>query len=175
MIGSRRLAHIALALALVAGLSCTTSDSNPLLAPSGEQGVSPSFGVLSTATDLLSCSIQPYAITSKTIGPEGGVIKVGKHQLEIPKKALTQKTRITAEQLPGATNSVRFGPEGLHFLKSAELTISYDNCSAVPLKRQIVYTSEALSILELLRSKDYPKYQYVSSPIDHFSRYAVAY
>jgi hypothetical protein len=56
------------------------------------------------------------------------------------------------------------------------LTISYDNCLVTLLKKQIVYTSESLSILELLtKSKDFPKYDYVTSPIDHFSRYAVAY
>jgi hypothetical protein len=173
----RRLTPLALAFALAAGVSCATSDSGTPFAPSSEPAVSTSFGVLSTstATELLTCSTQRYVITSKTIGPEGGEIKVGRHRLEIPKKALTQKTKITAEQLPGSSNSVRFGPEGLHFLKAAELTLSYDNCSKLRIKKKIVYTTEALSILELLKSNDYPKYEYVSSPIDHFSRYAVAY
>ena len=39
----------------------------------------------------------------------------------------------------------------------------------------IVYTTERLSILEPLFYLDDPKYQYVTSPIEHFSRYAVAY
>jgi hypothetical protein len=38
-----------------------------------------------------------------------------------------------------------------------------------------VYTDELLSILNVLVSKDAVKSKTVTSPIDHFSRYAVAY
>jgi hypothetical protein len=177
-----------LALLLLAGVSCASSDST--LSPSDQQE-SPSFdlagdllggvtnsvvGTLGTATDLLLCSAQPYLSVTKTIGPEGGTIKIGKHELVIPNGALKAKTRITAEQMPGSTNSLRFSPEGLHFERPALLTMDYDNCVVRLLKKHIVYTDESLRILELLtQSKDYPKYDYVTSPIDHFSRYAVAY
>ena len=67
-------------------------------------------------------------------------------------------------------NSVLVG-----FARPAELTLSYDNCTEVRSPKGIVYTSERLSILQSLFSLDYPKYEYVTSPIDHFSRYAVAY
>jgi hypothetical protein len=83
--------------------------------------------------------------------------------------------KITAEQMRGSSNSVRFSPEGLNFKSPAVLTMSYENCSVNLLRKKIVYTDEKLSILELLFSLDYPKYDYVSAPINHFSRYAVAY
>jgi hypothetical protein len=186
---SRRFTTLALAFALAAGLSCTTSDSTSPLAPSGEQQ-SPSFGLigdltgdltsavvgtLGTVTDLLTCSQQPYAITTATIGPKGGQIKVGTHQLDIPKDALSSVVTITAEQVSGSTNSVRFSPDGLRFQQPAALTMNYENCALVLLQKKIVFTSEKLKILEVLQSLDLFRSKTVTAPIDHFSRYAVAY
>lgn len=193
---SRRFTTLALAFALTAGLSCTTSDSTAPLAPSSEQE-NPSFGLigdltggltetvdgltgtlvgtLGSVTDLLLCSPQPYAITRQTIGPSGGVLTVGSHSLVIPKDALSQKVAITAEQIRGSTNSIRFSPEGLRFQKPAVLTMNYQNCALVLLQKKIVYTTEKLKILEVLTSLDLFKSKTVTAPIDHFSRYAVAY
>ena len=182
---SRSFTTLALAFALAAGLSCTTSDSTAPLAPSSEQQ-DPSFGLigdltgtlvgtLGSVTDLLLCSRQPYAVTTATIGRDGGTIKVGTHQLVIPKNALSQKVTIKAEQLSGSTNSIRFSPEGLRFGQPATLTMRYDNCALVLLQKKIVFTSEKLKILEVLTSLDLFKSKSVTAPIDHFSRYAVAY
>ena len=135
-------------------------------------------GTVSTvlnATDLLVCSSQPYQVTRKTIGYEGGTIQVGTHTLVIPRGALRQQTTITAEQMPGRTNSVRFTPEGLQFEQPAGLVMNYRNCLVVLLKKKIVYTDEKLNILEVLRSLDLFGAKTVTAPIDHFSRYAVAY
>ena len=128
-----------------------------------------------SVTDLLVCSAQPYAVTKKTIGPEGGKIDVGSHSLVIPSGALSKQTTITAEQLTGQTNSVRFSPEGLRFEKPAALTMSYKNCLVVLLPKRIVYTNENLKVLEVLRSLDLFNKRTVAAPIDHFSRYAVAF
>jgi hypothetical protein len=193
---NRRFTTLALAFALAAGLSCTTSDSTAPLAPSSEQEA-PSFGLigdltggltetvgdltgtlvgtLGSVTDLLLCSPQPYAITRQTIGPSGGVLNVGTHSLVIPKDALSEKVAITAEQIRGSTNSIRFSPEGLRFQKPAVLTMNYENCALVLLQKKIVYTTEKLKILEVLRSLDLFRSKTVTAPIDHFSRYAVAY
>jgi hypothetical protein len=193
---NRRFTTLALAFALAAGLSCTTSDSTAPLAPSSEQD-SPSFGLigdltggltetvndltgtlvgtLGNVTDLLLCSPQPYAITKQTIGPSGGALKVGAHSLVIPKGALSEKVAITAEQIRGSTNSIRFSPEGLRFQKPAVLTMDYQNCALVLLQKKIVYTTEKLKILEALQSLDLFTKKTVTAPIDHFSRYAVAY
>ena len=133
-------------------------------------------GTLGSVTDLLLCSSQPYAVTTQSIGPNGGVIRVGSHTLQIPGNAVKGTVWITAEQVSGKTNSVRFSPEGLRFEKPATLTMTYDNCALVLLQKKIVYTDEKLKILEVLQaSLDLFKSKSVTAPIDHFSRYAVAY
>lgn len=187
---SRRYTTLALAFALVAGLSCT-SDTNAPLAPSTEQQGSPSFGLIGDVTggltstvtgtvvdvsNLLLCSPQPYDITKQIVGPEGGIIRVGNHSLVIPQGALSSDVEIKAEQIKGNTNSIRFSPEGLRFAKPSVLTIDYSNCSVVLLQKKIVYTDEYLKIKEVLKaSLDLFKKKTVTAPIDHFSRYAVAW
>jgi hypothetical protein len=114
-------------------------------------------------------------VERETIGPRGGSIRVGNHLLVIPRGALSQTVRIKAEQIPGSTNSVRFTPEGLKFKKSAILTLNYRNCRNVETPKAVVYTDEGLNVLEVLRSIDLRKVLQVTAPIDHFSRYAVAY
>jgi hypothetical protein len=194
---NRRLFSLGLALALSAGVSCTAADSpmgpqvpaeqsslllddvlgDDLLSGDGLVGdvLNGTVGTVLGLTDLLVCSSQPYDIEKKTVGPDGGTINVGTHTLEIPRGALKKKTTITAEQMPGRTNSIRFSPEGLQFQKPAALTMSYKNCLVVLLKKHIVYTNEKLKILEVLRSLDLFGKKTVTAPIDHFSRYAVAY
>jgi hypothetical protein len=187
----RRLYVLGLALLLSVGVSCTSTDSpTEVSVPASAEQSPPSFdvigglagdlttsvvGTLGKATDLLTCSPQPYAATTRTIGPKGGKIDVGTHRLDIPKGALSGDVEITAEQVPGSTNSVRFSPEGLHFDKKAQLTMTYDNCVVVLLPKKIAYTDENLKILEVLRSLDLFKKEAVSAPIDHFSRYAITW
>jgi hypothetical protein len=179
---TRRLIQLSLILILSTGVSCTTGESGttePSLGSSSEIPTAlPVVGIPDPpfiSVDVLSCSPQDYAITSKVIGSKGGRIMVGSHQLEIPAGALSQPVTIVAEQITGSTNSVRFGPEGLAFARPAELTMSYANCLSVPAGKQIVYTDEQLKVLELLRSSDRARTKTVTSAIDHFSRYAVAY
>jgi len=197
---SRRFFTLGLAFALSAGVSCTTADgptgiseAQPIEQPSyllgdllGGDGLLTGDGLIGDVvngtvstvlgiTDLLVCKAQPYAVTRKTIGSEGGTIDVGTHRLVIPRGALRKKTAITAEQMTGRTNSLRFSPEGLRFEKPAALTMSYKNCLVVLLAKHIVYTDEKFKILEVLQSLDLFNKKIVTAPIDHFSRYAVAY
>ncbi len=196
---TRRFFSLGLTLALTAGVSCTSADGptgpqvpeqtqessllldnllgDGLLSGDGLVGdvVNGAVGTVLGVTDLLVCSSQPYDIENKTIGPDGGTINVGSHTLVIPRGALKKKTKITAEQISGRTNSLRFSPHGLKFEKPAALTMSYKNCLVVLLKKSIVYTDEKLNILEVLRSLDLFGKKSVTAPIDHFSRYAIAY
>ena len=171
---SLRYSVLGLGLVLALGLGCSADVSAPTEIP-----VAASEGRLGTisqlAPELLTCKTQPYVVAEKVIGPRGGSLRIGSHRLEIPRGALASKVRITGEQVSGSVNSVRLSPEGLHFAKPARLTLSYDNCASVRLLKRVAYTSELLRILEVPPSEDYPKYDYVTGAIDHFSRYAVAY
>jgi hypothetical protein len=149
---------------LTDGLTTTVSDLTGTLA-----------GTLGSVTDLLLCSAQPYVKVTETIGPDGGTIEVGTHTLVIPKGALTFPVTITAEQITGRTNSVRFSPEGLRFQQPADLTLTYRNCALVLVQKKIVYTDEKLKILEVLKTLDLFQRREAKGDIDHFSRYAVAY
>jgi hypothetical protein len=162
-----------MAVVLAAAAACSSEDS--LTAPVAE---SPSASIVDLLSNLqlLSCSTQPYAVTTQTVGQAGGTIVVGAHKLVIPADALTSDVTISAEQVPGSTNSVRFSPEGLSFEKPASLTLSYSNCSRLlSVLKKVVYTDEQLRILDLLPSVDLRLNQTVSAPISHFSRYAVAW
>jgi hypothetical protein len=193
----RRFSSMGLALLLLVSVSCTSADTLTEAPAANDQQSAPSFGLIGdltggltstvdgltstvvgtvgSVTDLLLCSPQPYAKDTEVIGPSGGTLKVGTHTLVIPSGALSTRVTITGEQISGSTNSVRFSPEGLHFDQPAQLTMSYDNCALVLLQKKIVYTDEKLKILEVLGSLDLFKKKSVSAPIDHFSRYAVAY
>ena len=126
-------------------------------------------------TNVLVCAPQPYASATVEIGRAGGQITVGNHTLKIPERALSQRVTITMEQVEGTSNSVRFGPEGLHFELPAVLTLSYKNCPNVKHWKRIVYTDEMLNILEPTVSLDFSSSSQVKGLIYHFSRYAVAY
>jgi hypothetical protein len=53
--------------------------------------------------------------------------------------------------------------------------MGYRNCAVVLLLKRIVYTTDLLKVLNVLRSVDLLGSKTVTAPIDHFSRYAVAY
>lgn len=128
---------------------------------------------------LLSCSPQPYASTTQTIGPAGGIIRVGRHSLVIPAGALSAPVQIRAEAPSDEVSSVRFSPEGLQFNRghSPVVTLDYSSCPAgrLQLLKHVAYTTERLQILNLLTSLDNLLLMKVSAPIEHFSRYAVAW
>lgn len=121
----------------------------------------------------------PKPRTEQTVGPAGGTILVGPHRLVIPAGALTSPVLITAEAPADSVNSVRLLPHGLTFApgKPAKLTLSYANCSLLGqlLPKRIVYTTDLLEILEWLLSADEPLARRVSTSLEHFSRYAIAW
>jgi hypothetical protein len=180
---NRRFVALGLVVALTVGAGCTSSESS--LGPSSPStteapelllgGLGSTVGKVLSITDLLTCRALPYASTTRTIGPNGGVVAVGQYSLVIPAGALQGNVQIRAEQVSGKANSVRFSPEGLKFARPATLTMGYDNCVLVLLPKRIVYTNELLRVLDILRSEDMLRGKAVSAPIDHFSRYAVAY
>jgi len=125
--------------------------------------------------NLLSCSTLPDDKATQWVGPDGGTIRFGSSSLSIPRGALKSYVQITAEQVSDDVNSVRFSPEGLQFGKPATLTMGYSNCQQVDSPKQIVYTDDDLNVVEILKSKDSSRGETVSAPLNHFSRYAVAW
>lgn len=164
---------------LAAGVSCTSEESlGPSTEVPSESLASTLGGVVDALKNLhlLSCSTQPYAVTTQVVGTQGGVIEVGTHRLVIPAGALSRSVTIKAEQVPGNVNSVRFSPEGLQFSKPATVTLSYRNCSLLlGVLKRVAYTDERLKILELIPSLDLLNLRAVTGTVKHFSRYAVAW
>lgn len=176
----RRLA-LALATAILAGCSAQPDLTGPA-DPAPNHLLGGATGLLGGTVQgiqgvLLTCRPLPRQSASAVIGTAGGTIQVGPHSLRIPRGALARSTRITAEILSDGVSSVKFGPEGLQFAKPAELALSYSHCygPGLLLPKRIAYTTDLLAILEILRSSDDLRARVVKAPLDHFSRYAVAY
>jgi hypothetical protein len=171
----------ALAVLLVVCFAFACTEHTPTSAPAVPAAPAAQgdlIGGLLSATGLLKCSSTPFAQSTATIGSEGGKISAGPHTLVIPAGALSAPTTITMTVPTGlSVDAVRFQPEGLRFAKPASLTMSYANCSllGVLLPKKIVYTSDALQILETLLSLDNIFTRKVTGQVNHFSDYVVGW
>jgi len=163
----------AVVLAVVSVLSCTEPTA-PRTPATPESSL---VGSLLGSLQLLSCSPLPYDSASQTIGPAGGVLHVGPHTLLVPAGALDSAVTITGVAPSGTVRLVRFQPEGLTFDRAASLTLSYSNCSLVStlLPKRVVYTNDAMDIVEALLSLDNIFSRKVTGQVRHFSGYAVAF
>jgi hypothetical protein len=70
---------------------------------------------------------------------------------------------------------VRFAPEGIQFLKPAQLTLSYKGCVRPTSADLFVAYLDQGKVLELPPSVDLRVDDEVEADIGHFSRYAIAY
>jgi len=129
------------------------------------------------SVELLRCEPQEYTADAELIGPNGGSLRVGPHQVTIPKGALDHEVVISAVAPVSDLVEVQLQPEGLHFDKPAELKLSYGQCVEPPgwLNLFIVYLSDQGRILEVKTSLDKKGLKAVYTDLDHFSRYAVAW
>ncbi|MFL5577663.1 MAG: hypothetical protein ACJ79S_17040 [Gemmatimonadaceae bacterium] len=126
-------------------------------------------------TGLLGCAPQQQLRATKLIGPLGGRIAVGDHELVVPQGALSQWVQITATQQSGSLAEVDFQPHGLRFAKPAALRMNYSTCTVPPDGVQsIVYLNDSNQILETPPSVDDAKADAVTALINHFSGYAIA-
>lgn len=175
-------------LALIAGLlvlaSCaaevpTGPESAPVSGPAQDFVGQDNHLLGGVLGGVLLCKPQPYASATQVIGAAGGTIKVGRHTLVVPAGALDAPVQIKAEAPSDAVSSLRFSPEGLQFKPghSPVLTLDYSNCPAGRLNilKRIAYTTERLQIITRLLSLDNLVKMQISAPIEHFSRYAVAW
>ncbi|HVH66823.1 MAG TPA: hypothetical protein VM716_03070 [Gemmatimonadales bacterium] len=169
-----------LIIAALALLSCT--DHTPVGPPLRADlvGSSPHTDVIGLTpgpTGLLRCAPLAAASVTQTIGPTGGTLYVGVHQLTVPAGALLAPTTITAVAPSDTVNQIRFQPEGLVFLLPATLQMSYGNCDLLGqvAPKEIAYTTDELRIREYLLSSDDVLSQRVTASLQHFSTYAVAW
>lgn len=125
---------------------------------------------------LLRCEPQDYAGEAAIIGPKGGTLHVGDHELVIPEGALDQEVLISAEAPTSSLVDVNFQPHGLQFQKPAKLTLSYERCVRPTISDLLIaYLGQGNRLLELRPSVDDKSDKDVTAGIDHFSRYAVAW
>jgi hypothetical protein len=125
---------------------------------------------------LLRCEPQDYQADAAIIGPNGGTIHVGDHELVIPRGALLHEELIVAEARPSSMVDVEFQPHGLQFARSAQLTLSYKNCvRPTSAEFLVAYLGQGNQVLELPPAVDRKSDDEVDADIDHFSRYAVAW
>ena len=156
-------------LGVVIGAAACSAEQPPPMQPS-------LLGGVSDVLTVLTCSPLPATTSSAVIGPAGGTLMVGPHKLVVPSGALAYDVKITASIPSEQNNSIVFQPEGLQFARTSSLTMSYANCLLPPvLALSVVYTDDALNILEVLSSSLDLRNQTVTGKLRHFSRYAVAY
>lgn len=190
----RSLMSIAL-IAGVAAAAMSCRDTSPLgvQTPSVLAARAKDPAPSGAKTGLVACS-QSYDSTSMVIGPLGGTLTVGVHQLWIDSLSLTGPVRITAVAPAGNARWVRFQPEGLVFKPGfyataygvnagAALYTSYKDCG-VPLSTslRIAQVSDSLTILGYLQTWVQARKnpwsqanQYIVGLLPHFSNYAVAW
>ncbi|MCC6772444.1 MAG: hypothetical protein IT360_14715 [Gemmatimonadaceae bacterium] len=130
--------------------------------------------------ELLQCEPLGLEVEAEVIGPDGGTLRIGSHKLVIPAGALDEDELIVGTAPMGSLVQVVFGPHGLNFKKSAELTLDYGHCLLPTLlgtgeRYRLAYVNESLQILELPPSKNSRVEDKVVGTIDHFSSYMIAY
>jgi hypothetical protein len=125
---------------------------------------------------LLRCEPQPYDADVAIIGPNGGTLHMGAHELVIPRGALDHEELITAEAPTSSLVDVEFEPQGLEFLKAAQLKLSYKGCvRPTDMEFLVAYLGQGNQVLELPPSTDHKLDGDVEADIGHFSRYAIAW
>jgi hypothetical protein len=130
--------------------------------------------------ELLRCKPQEFAGDAEVIGPNGGTLHIGRHELVIPKGALTSEQLIAGESPTSSLVEVYFQPHGLQFAHSSQLKLSYEHCMRPDnYTYRIVYAEDDFGgrprVLEFPPSKDDKTLKEVKADIDHFSRYMIAY
>jgi hypothetical protein len=136
------------------------------------------LSAVSKTVNALSCKKLPAYFGSAVIGKDGGAVYVGPHRLVVPKGALSGNTLISGYAPSDKNARVTFQPHGLQFAQPANLTMSYAHCSIVSslLPKRIAYVQGGtLNLLYYLPSLDNLGQQEVSSKLNHFSDYVIAW
>jgi hypothetical protein len=159
-------------------LACSESPTAPTAVSAPAEN--PQAGLLDdlfgAADELLFCPTTETLSASETIGPAGGTIAIGPHELRVPAGALSAPVTITATAPAGDHVRVEFQPHGLWFITRPSLRMSYAHCGLLTrLTGKIVYVDDDLQIQEQVTSINDILGQQVTGRIRHFSSYALAF
>lgn len=163
------------ALALTPLLGCAVDA--PVMGPDATATISAALSSTRTGKKLIVCESNARSASgAATIGPEGGRLRMGPHELVIPAGALARSTQIDGSVVGGANVAIRFSPHGLRFSQPAVLMLNYAGCAAASRQAvSVVYVDGATSaVLETPPSSDNKPSQFVRASIAHFSVYALA-
>jgi len=119
----------------------------------------------------VQCNVTAAYDVTKVIGPSGGMLQVGPHELIIPPGALTTDIPVRGVAPAGDAITIQFFPEGLHFKKPAGLILDASSCATVP---DVLYISEIAGENELIEALYSNWWHLVAAPLDHFSQYMLA-
>jgi len=187
--GSLKALLIAVLLAVPMGCDAPSAPQQPLQPPLQPQAsllggvIGVVGGVVGVVVDVASALLSPLVCptdqsytATRTIGRNGGTLKVGPHTLTIPSGALSQDTRITATAPRGSYAEVQFQPHGLTFKRDVTLSVSYAKCGLLQKNNPpvIVYADDDRNILEILKSTLDTRQKTVTGKTDHFSSYILA-
>lgn len=163
------------ALAVLAIACGERSMTGPEALPQVASAPAPALrgGVVSDLLRRVSC-IVPDTV-ALTVGSAGGTLTLGGNRLVIPPNALKSPVRILMMPLLDGTAGVRFLPHGLLFSAKAKPTLTLSTaCVGNPPSSYIVYTDDFGRVLERFKPTARTATT-ISTPISHFSRYAVAW
>ncbi len=164
----------ALSLAVLVAASCTDGPAaGGITAPQG------ALAAHSTGPTLLECPVETSSSASSVIGPLGGVVSVGGHQLVVPPLAVPIPTQFTVT-VP-ASQYVRVditAGNGQHyqFQKPVSITLSYARCSRSNIEKEslrIFYVDDGNAILQDMGGTDDKAARTVTTGTDHLSGYVI--
>ncbi|HEX2206894.1 MAG TPA: hypothetical protein VHG93_04375 [Longimicrobium sp.] len=168
------LRSAALSLSVLAAASCTDAPAaGGITAPEG------ALASNSSGPTPLECPVDSTVSASGLVGPLGGVVGVGGHQLVIPPLAVLLPTQFTVT-VP-ASQYVRVdvtAGNGQHFQfrKPVTLTLSYARCTRSDIDKEnlrIYYVDDNNAILEDLGGTDDKNARTVTTGTDHLSGYLI--
>lgn len=167
------LRSAALSLTVLAAASCTDAPAAGITEPAG------ALAAQSTGPSLLECPVDTSVSAAGLVGPLGGVVSVGGHQLVIPPLAVLVPTQFTVT-VP-ASQYVRVdvtAGNGQHyqFRKPVTLTLSYARCTRSDIAKEnlrIYYVDDNNVILEDMGGTDDKSARTVSTGTDHLSGYLI--
>ena len=155
----------------------TSNDVLPVLDPDS------TFGDPSVMDSLITIGSLSIYSGSQLVSPDsGGTVsfQVGSsfHEFTVPAGALAQQTDVSvAVRIMDTTKLsllIDFQPDGLQFIKPAEIKIRYPNTGIVLGSFYLYWHNPTLGTWEYNTSAKVDSLGFISFPISHFSKYGVS-